>query len=56
MWEVIWQGEAGDSADTAYRLMMNKDGHIMFQRRSADQPEWTDVDELDGFSRKFFAI
>jgi hypothetical protein len=54
--EVIWQREAGDLAQTAYRLIVNEDGQIMFQLRSLDQPQWTDVDELDNFSWKSFAI
>jgi len=54
--EVIWQREAGDLAETAYRLIVNEDGQIMFQLRSIDQPQWKDVDELDKFSWKSFAI
>ena len=42
--EVIWQGEAGDIAETALRLIMNDDGLIMFQWRFAGRAEWTDVD------------
>jgi hypothetical protein len=33
--EVIWQGEAGDTSQTALRLIMNNDGLIMFQWRLA---------------------
>lgn len=44
--EVIWQQEAGDASETAIRLIMDEDGCIMFQYRSPDVPEWTDVDEL----------
>jgi hypothetical protein len=45
--EVIWQGEAGDDAkETAIRLIMDERGCIMFQYRSLDLPEWTDVDEV----------
>jgi hypothetical protein len=44
--EVIWQGEATESTETALRLIMNEQGRIMFQCRSVDLPEWTDVDEV----------
>jgi hypothetical protein len=50
--EVIWQGEAGDASEAALRLIMDDDGCIMFQYRSVDLPEWTDVDELP-FQFKF---
>ncbi len=43
--EVIWQREADDASETAIRLIMDDDGCIMFQYRSPDLPEWTDVDE-----------
>jgi len=33
--EVIWQGEADDTSQTALRLIMNNDGLIMFQWRLA---------------------
>ncbi len=52
--EVIWQGEAGDIAETSLRLIINDEGLIMFQCRSVDLPEWTDV---DGVSTPFeFAV
>ena len=44
--EVIWQREADDAMQTAIRLIMDDDGCIMFQYRSVDLPEWTDVDEV----------
>jgi hypothetical protein len=44
--EVIWQREAGDATETALRLIMDDDGCIMFQYRSVDLPEWTDVDDV----------
>ncbi len=44
--EVIWQREASNAAETAIRLIMDDDGCIMFQYRSLDLPEWTDVDEV----------
>ena len=44
--EVIWQREAGDATEAAIRLIMDDDGCIMFQYRTVDLPEWTDVDEL----------
>ena len=44
--EVIWQREAGNSTEDAIRLIEDEDGCIMFQYRSVDFPEWTDVDEL----------
>ncbi len=44
--EVIWQGEASDITETALRLIMDDEGLIMFQCRSVDRPEWTDVDEV----------
>jgi len=44
--EVIWQREAEDHLQSAIRLIMDDDGWIMFQFRSLDVPEWTDVDEL----------
>jgi hypothetical protein len=44
--EVIWQREAGDVAETALRLIMHDEGFIMFQCRSLDLPEWTEVDEV----------
>jgi len=40
------QREAGDVAETAFRLIMEDEGFIMFQCRSVDLPEWTDVDEV----------
>ncbi len=43
--EVIWQGEAGDIAETALRLIMNDEGLIMFQWRFAGRAKWTDVDD-----------
>ena len=43
---VIWQREAGDITEAAMRLIMDDDGCIMFQYRSADLLEWTDVDEI----------
>jgi hypothetical protein len=43
--EVIWEGESGDTAETAFRLIMDDDGRIAFQHRSLDS-EWTDVDEV----------
>jgi hypothetical protein len=42
----IWQREADDATETAIRLIMDDDGCIMFQYRSLDLPEWTDVDEV----------
>jgi hypothetical protein len=45
--EVIWHGEAGDTSQTALRLIMNNDGLIMFQWRLAGSPEWTDVDDCN---------
>ena len=45
--EVIWQGESGDSAESGFRLVINDDGLLMFQRRSADSPEWSGVDDPD---------
>ena len=44
--EVIWQREADDATQTAIRLIMDDDGCIMFQYRSVDLPECTDVDEV----------
>jgi hypothetical protein len=44
--EVIWQREAGDAWETAIRLIMDDDGCIMFQYRSPDLAEWTDVDQV----------
>jgi hypothetical protein len=44
--EVIWQSEAGDTSEAAIRLIMDDDGCIMFQYRSLDLPEWTDVDDV----------
>jgi hypothetical protein len=44
--EVIWQREAVDATETALRLILDDDGCIMFQYRSVDLPEWTDVDEV----------
>jgi hypothetical protein len=44
--EVIWQREAGDAAEAALRLIMDDDGCVMFQYRSVNLPEWTDVDEV----------
>ena len=44
--EVIWQREAGDSLETSIRLIMDEDGCIMFQCRSLEIAEWTDVDEV----------
>jgi hypothetical protein len=44
--EVIWQREAVDATETALRLIMDDDGCIMFQNRSVDLPEGTDVDEV----------
>ena len=44
--EVIWQRDAGDVSEAAIRLIMDDDGFIMFQCRSVDLPEWTDVDEV----------
>ena len=44
--EVIWQSDASDAWETAIRLIMDDDGYIMFQYRSQDLPEWTDVDEV----------
>jgi hypothetical protein len=44
--EVIWQREAADASETAIRLIMDDDGCIMFQCRTADLPEWTDVNEV----------
>jgi hypothetical protein len=44
--EVIWQREAVDATETALRLIMDDDGCIMFQYRSVDLPEGTDVDEV----------
>jgi hypothetical protein len=44
--EVIWQREAGDATQSAMRLIMDDDGYIMFQYRSLQLAEWTDVDEL----------
>jgi hypothetical protein len=32
--------------EAAIRLIMDDDGCIMFQYRSVDLPEWTEVDEL----------
>jgi hypothetical protein len=45
--ELIWQSETGDGSETAaMRLIMDDDGCVMFQFRSPDLPEWTDVDEV----------
>jgi hypothetical protein len=44
--EVLWQLDAGDALETALRLIMDDDGCIMFQYRSGDFLEWTDVDEV----------
>lgn len=44
--EVIWQSEDGDASETALRLIMDERGCIMFQYRSMDLPEWTDVDDI----------
>ena len=44
--EVIWQREAGDAPESAIRLIMDDDGRLMFQYRSVDLPQWTDVDEV----------
>ena len=44
--EVIWQGEATESTETALRLIMDDQGLIMFQCWSIEWPEWTDVDEV----------
>jgi hypothetical protein len=44
--EVIWQSEAGDASEAGLRLIMDECGCIMFQYRSVDLPEWTDVDEV----------
>jgi hypothetical protein len=44
--EVIWQRESGDPLEGAIRLIMDDDGCIMFQYRSPDLAEWTDVDEV----------
>ena len=44
--QVIWEREAGDVAGAAIRIIVDDDGCIMFQYRSMDLPEWTDVDEL----------
>jgi len=44
--EVIWQSEAGGCSETAIRLIMDDNGSIMFQYRSPDLPEWSDVDEI----------
>jgi hypothetical protein len=44
--EVIWQREAGDVTEAAIRLIMDDDGCIMFQYKSIDWPEWTEVDEV----------
>jgi hypothetical protein len=44
--EVIWQSVAGGNSEAALRLIMDDDGCIMFQYRSQDLPEWTDVDEV----------
>jgi len=44
--EVIWQGEIGNATEAAIRLIVDDHGCIMFQYRSVDLPEWTDVDEV----------
>ena len=44
--QVIWQRDAGNATEAAIRLIEDEDGCIMFQYRSVDFPEWTDVDEL----------
>ncbi|MBV8772786.1 MAG: hypothetical protein JO166_10740 [Deltaproteobacteria bacterium] len=44
--ELIWLRESDDASEAAIRLVMDDDGCIMFQYRSVDLPEWTDVDEL----------
>jgi hypothetical protein len=44
--KVIWEREADDGSQAAIRLIMDDDGSIMFEYRSLDVPEWTDVDEL----------
>jgi hypothetical protein len=43
---VIWHREASDGSETAIRMIMDDDGCSMFQYRSFDLPEWTDVDEV----------
>ena len=45
--EIIWEGETGDTGETAFRLVMNDEGLLMFQRRSLDHFEWEDVDGPD---------
>ena len=45
--EVLWHGEACDAAAKEFRLIMDDDGLMVFQRSSADEPEWVDVDEGD---------
>ena len=52
--EIIWQRKAHDAGETWVRLIMDDDGNIMFQCKSAKLPEWIDVDQLP---RKFkFAV
>jgi len=46
--QVIWEGEVEETIAAAFRLVMISEGSIMFQRRSADQPEWSDVDDAIG--------
>lgn len=44
--EVIWQSEAGNASQEALRLIINDYGCIMFQYRSVELSDWTDVDEV----------
>jgi hypothetical protein len=44
--EVLWEREANDASGTAIRLIMDDEGSIMFQFKSLELPEWTDVDEV----------
>lgn len=44
--EVILQSEGGDAYEPALRLIIDERGCIMFQYRSVDRAEWTDVDDI----------
>ena len=44
--EIIWQAETRERPERAIRLIMDENGRIIFQHRSPDLPEWTDLDEV----------
>ena len=54
--EVIWPSDAATASETAIRLIVDEDGRVMFQYRSPDVPEWTDVDEVPTQFKFEFAV